>query len=82
MMVVWVAVNVIVSAQKKVFDIESRGYKVVTGVTGYRYPAIAKTWGGFKDLNSVIKLLEESVLKFKNHRQEKREVSFHEVINF
>ncbi len=62
----------IVTAQK--------GYKVVAGGTGSRHPQIAATVSEFTDLAGVLSILEKAVVMFRDYPQEKKEISFHEMI--
>ncbi len=64
--------DVIVTAQK--------GYKVVAGGTGSRRPQLASTVTEFTDVVGVLKILEKSILMFRDYPQDKKEISFHAMI--
>ena len=57
-----------------------RGYKVVIGGTGSRHPQLARTAAAWTDAAGAAGLLEKLIIAFRDF-PEKKEISFHELVD-
>jgi ferredoxin len=61
-------------------SIAQKCYKVVVGGCGSRHPQLAQTVTECTDVAGVLKVLEKTLMMFKDASTDGREISFHEVI--